>query len=70
MKHFESQKKTILNLLKKSQPDYTPTLLDLIDLYKKKMAKKGNKETIDYGTRNFMLPSYHKKTHFKGATSL
>ena len=29
-----------------------------------------NIENPDLGTRNFMLPSYHTKTHFKGATGL
>ena len=31
---------------------------------------KENKENPDLGNRNFMLPSYHKKTFFKGATQL
>ena len=27
-------------------------------------------ESPDFGTRNYMLPSYHRKTHFKAATGL
>jgi hypothetical protein len=35
-----------------------------------KNIKKQNIENPDLGNRNYMLPSYHKKTHFKAATTL
>lgn len=47
--------------------------LDTEQLYNKlKKKMEGNKSSIspDLGHRNFMLPSYHEKTHFKGATTL
>ena len=31
---------------------------------------KVNKENPDLGVKNYMLPIYHQKLHFKGATSL
>ena len=31
---------------------------------------KSNYENPDLGNRNFMLPSYHAKTHFKAARGL
>ena len=31
---------------------------------------KSNRENPDLGNRNYMLPSYHAKTNFKGATAL
>lgn len=36
----------------------------------KKMAGKKSSVSPDLGHRNYMLPSYHEKTHFKGATTL
>ena len=47
--------------------------LDTEQLYKKLQNKiRGNPSSVspDLGHRNFMLPSYHEKTHFKGATAL
>jgi hypothetical protein len=43
------------------------------EVYKKlqkKMEGKRSKEAPDFGNRNYMLPTYHEKTHFKGAVSL
>ena len=37
---------------------------------KKHEKKERNTENPDLGNRNFMIPSYHTKTHFKGATGL
>jgi hypothetical protein len=36
----------------------------------KKKYGKVNKENPDLGVQNYMLPIYHQKLHFKGATSL
>jgi hypothetical protein len=38
----------------------------------RKKVEKGEKnvENPDLGTRNFMIPNYHTKTHFKAATGL
>ena len=37
---------------------------------KKHEKKEKNTEAPDLGNRNFMIPSYHTKTHFKAATGL
>lgn len=47
-----------------------PTVQQAYDVIKKKMKKFSEKETIKLEHRNFILPSYHTKTYFRGATSL
>ena len=39
-------------------------------MVEKKLKKGSGQEYNDLGNRNFMLPSYHKKTHFKAATHI
>ena len=47
-----------------------PTVQQAYDAIKKKMRKFSEKETIKLEHRNFILPSYHTKSYFKGATAL
>ena len=68
---LEQEKKRIMARLHKTgssaaQDLNTEQVYNLI----KKRAARFNNENPDLGTRNYMLPSYHTKTHYKGAFSL
>lgn len=68
---LEEEKKKILSRFARSHSgenaDFNTE--QIYELIKRRMMKE-NKENPDLGNRNFMLPSYHKKTFFKGATHL
>jgi hypothetical protein len=49
-----------------NRPEPSYEELNKIIFQKIRMQKK----KVDFGNRNFMIPSYHTKTHFKAATTL
>ena len=70
---LEEEKKKILARFAKSKTTSENDISteQIYQIIKKKVEKKEkNIENPDLGNRNFMLPSYHTKTHFKGATGL
>jgi hypothetical protein len=54
----------------RSNPGYEPTTEEVINMINKKKDRYSEKEHVDLKIRNFMIPSYHKKTHYKAALSL
>ena len=67
---YNKEKNYIKKIMSRQKPGYEPTTQDVINMINKKKDKGSNKEHVDLKIRNFMIPSYHKKTHFKGALSL
>lgn len=65
---FEKEKR----ILVKTEKYKSATNEEIIGIIQAKIFKEITKrhEKPDYGHRNFILPSYHSKTHFKAAQSI
>lgn len=71
----QDQREQILRYLKRHNvmmgKTAEPTLEEVYaHIERLKSKKMVSKENIDTGVRNFILPSYHNSTHFKGAMAL
>ena len=66
---FDRERKQLIERFSRSKIGIVPDAEQIYKMIKKKYEKI-NVENPDLGVRNFMLPIYHQKMHFKGATSL
>jgi|APSaa5957512535_1039671.scaffolds.fasta_scaffold88312_1 hypothetical protein len=62
--------KIVARMVKNNMKESEINTEEVYKKLQKKVEGKKSKENPDFGTRNYMLPSYHEKTHFKGALSL
>ena len=69
-REFEQERQRLKKQFANSAFGKDISTIEIFDIIRKKWHKEMNKEVVDLGNRNFMLPSYHTKTHFKAATSL
>lgn len=65
---FEKEKRKLL----KTDTFKNATNEDILNYIHSKMLKEATKkvEKPDFGHRNYILPSYHSKTHFKAAQAI
>lgn len=62
--------KLVARMVKNNMKESEINTEEVYKKLQKKMEGKRSKEAPDFGNRNYMLPTYHEKTHFKGAVSL
>ncbi len=62
--------KLVARMVKNNMKESEINTEEVYKKLQKKMEGKQSKECPDFGNRNYMLPTYHEKTHFKGALSL